>query len=107
MQYGHIGFLYKFRNIRSDGIILNLIESFLHDKYETVVLNGQFTEWQSINNGESERSDLEPFFWLIHFDNFSELEVKVFTDVTFLFTVIDNNDASASYLINNLGKIQD
>ena len=37
----HKGLIHKLKNIGIDGNLLSLIESFLHNRYQTVVLNGQ------------------------------------------------------------------
>ena len=47
----HKGLIHKLKNIGTDGNLLSLIESFLHDRYQRVVLNGQSSKSQNINAG--------------------------------------------------------
>ena len=41
----HNGLIHKLKNNKTDGNFLSLIESFLHSRYQRVVLNGQFSKW--------------------------------------------------------------
>ena len=50
------------KNIGIDGNLLSLIESFLHNRYQRVVLNSQSSKWQNVNTGVPQGSVLGPFF---------------------------------------------
>ena len=47
----HKGLTHKLKNNGIDGNLLNLIESFLHNRYQRVVLNCQSSKGQNTNAG--------------------------------------------------------
>ena len=44
----HEGLLYKLESIGISGNLLNLFRSFLNDRYQRVVINGQHSDWAPI-----------------------------------------------------------
>ena len=77
------------------GDLLALIESFLFERQQRVVLNGQESEWLTIKAGVLQGSVLGPFFiffiFLIYINDLSgnlESNVKLFTDHTSVFSVV-------------------
>ena len=93
------GLIHKLKNIGIDGNLLILIESFLHNRHQRVVLIG-------VPQG----SVLGPLFFLIYINDLPKglhSEVKLFTDDTLLFSVIHDVDASSATLNNDLVKIQE
>ena len=55
------GLIYKLKRNGINGDLLRLIESFLSDRYQTVVLNGQTSNWNKIKAGVPQGSTLGPF----------------------------------------------
>ena len=47
----HDGIIYKLKRNGITGDLLRLIESFLSDRYQRVVLNGQTSNWNKIKAG--------------------------------------------------------
>ena len=47
----HIGLLFKLKAYGVDGELLSLLENYLENRTQRVVLNGQNTEWREINSG--------------------------------------------------------
>ena len=97
------------KNIGIDGNLLSLIESFLHNRYQRVVLNGQSSKLQNVNTRLPQDSVLGPLFFLIYIHDLPQglhSEVKLFADDTTLFSVIHDVDASKATLNNDLVKIQ-
>ena len=106
----HKGPIHKLKIIGIDGNLLSLIESFLHNRYQKVVLNGQSSKWQNVNAGLPQGSVLGPLFFLIYINDLPQglhSDVKLFADDTSLFSVIHDVDASSATLNNDLVKIQE
>ena len=106
----HEGLLYKIKNNGINGNALQLIESFLHNRRQRVVLNGQSSSWLSIRPGVRQGSVLGALFFLIYIDDLPEglnSEVKHFADDTSLFSIVNCVNTSASTLNSDLSKIQD
>ena len=87
------GLIYKLKCNGITGDLLRLIESFLSDMYQRVVLNGQTSTWSKIKAGVPQGSILGPLFFLIYINDLpSELRcsAKLFPDDTSLFSVVEN-----------------
>ena len=105
----HKGLIHKLKNNGIDGNLLSLTESFLHDSYQRVVLNGQSSKWQNADAGVPQGSVLGPLFFLIYINGLPQglhSDVKLFADETSLFSVIHDVDASSATLNNDIVKIQ-
>ena len=61
----HDGLIYKLKRNGINGDLSRPIESFLSDRYQRVVLNGQTSNWNKIKAGVSQGSILAPLFFLI------------------------------------------
>ena len=106
----HEGLLYKLKNNEINGNALQLIKSFLRNRCQRVVLNGQSSSWLSIRAGVPQGSVLVPLFFLIYINDLPEglnSEVKLFADDTSLFSIVNCINTSASTLNSDLLKIQD
>ena len=106
----HKGLIHKLKNIGIDGNLLSLNESFLHNRYQRVVLNGQSSKWQNVNAGVPQVSALGPLFFLININDLPQSLhscVKLFADDTLLFSVIHDVVTSSATLNNDLVKIQE
>ena len=106
----HEGLLYKLKNNEINGNALQLIKSFLRNRCQRVVLNGQSSSWLSIRAGVPQGSVLVPLFFLIYINDLPEglnSEVKLFADDTSLFSIVNCVNTSASTLNSDLLKIQD
>ena len=104
----HKGLIHKLKNFGIDGELLSLIESFLHKRYQRVVLNGQSSKWQNVNAGVPQGSVLGPPFFLIYVNDLPQglhSDVKLFANDTSLFSVIHDVDASSATLNNDRVKI--
>ena len=89
---------------KSNGInddLLKLIESFLSDRYQRVILNGQTSRWNKIRAGVHQESILGPLFFLIHINDLSSelcYSPNLFADDTSLFSVVKNVNETAKKL---------
>ena len=92
----HKGLIHKVKNNRINGNLLSLIESFLHNRYQSDVLNGQSSKWQKLNTGGPQGSVLGSRFFFIYINNLPQdlhSDLKLFADDTSLFSVIYDVDA--------------
>ena len=72
---------------------LKLIQSFLNNRLQRVVLNGQNSSWITVFAGVSQGSDLGPLFFLVYVNDLTEgisSTTKLFADDTSLFSVVNN-----------------
>ena len=105
----HNGVLFKLRSNGVEGKLLDLIESFLCERYQRVVLNGQSSCWLKIKAGVPQGSILGPLLFLIYINDISnnlESNVKLFADDTSLFSIVFDKNLSSQTLNNDLIKIQ-
>ena len=85
----HKGLLFKLKAHGIDGALLVLIQDFLSDRLQRVVLNGQSSSWREVLAGVPQGSILGPLFFLIFINdlpNNMESQVKIFADDTSLFS---------------------
>ena len=88
--------------------ILKLLSSFLHERNQRVVLNGQSSDWLKTTAGVPHGSIFGPLLFLIYINDISdnlESDVKLFADDTSLFSAVFDPNLSAQVLNNDLGKI--
>ena len=91
-------------------IFLVLLCSFLSNRHQRVVLNGQESDWCLIQAGVPQGSILGPLFFLIYINDLpNELitNAKLFADDTAIFSIVQDSLQSASDLNNDLKKIHD
>ena len=97
----HEGLPYKLESIGISGNLLNLFRSFLNDRYQRVVINGQHSDWAPILAGVPQGSILGPLLFLIYIndlpDNLNSL-IKLFADDTSLFSMVHDPTLSAKIL---------
>ena len=87
---------------------LKLIQSFLNNRLQRVVLNGQNSSWTPVFAGVPQGSVLGPLFFLIYMNDLAEdisSTTKLYADDTSLFSVANNIDESANQMNINLKKI--
>ena len=85
--------------------MLSLIESFLRNRFQRVLLNGQTSEWLPAKTGVTQGSILGPLFFLIYINDLSDnlvSTVKRFAYDTSLFSVVNDSNISANELNNDL-----
>ena len=87
------------------GELLNLLENYLSDRYQRVVLNGQTSSWTPALAGVPQGSILGPLLFLMYINDLpNELQsnAKLFADDTSLFAVADDKNVCANILNNDL-----
>ena len=104
----HDGLFVKLKSFGITGNLLKLLESFLSNRLQRVVLNGQCSNWKSISAGVPQGSILGPLFFLIYINDLPDglqSDVKMFADDTCLFSIINDKTNSANDLNSDLQKI--
>ena len=84
----HKGLLFKLKSYGIEGELLSLLECYLSNRQQRVVLNVQTSYWRKINSGVSKWSVLGPLLLLIYINDLPD-EItsicKIFPDDTSLF----------------------
>ena len=87
---------------------MNIITDFHSFRKQWVGLNRQASPWASIEAGVPQSSILRPILFLIYINDLSDnlsRTAKLFADDTFLFSIVQNVNTSASHLNSDLSKI--
>ena len=82
----HDGLLFKLEKNGVSGNLFQLIKSFLSDRFQRVLPNGQRSDWETIQAGVPQDSILGPLFFLIYINDLADNlnnNVKLFGDDTF------------------------
>ena len=101
----HDGLIYKLKRCGVSGQLLSLLQSFLMDRKQRTVLNGQCSSWGDISAGVPQGSILGPLFFLVYINDLTEnlkCNVKLFADDTSLFRVVENSNAAANDMNHDL-----
>ena len=92
-----------------DDTVLKWFESYLSNRRQQVVINGETSDTKSINAGVPQGSILGPMFFLIYINdivNNISCNTKLFADDTPLFLVVDNEYEAAEQLNKDIESIQ-
>jgi hypothetical protein len=102
----HDGIIFKLRQMGVEGDTLNILTSFLANREQRVVLDGQTSEWGSVEAGVPQGSILGPLLFLVYINDLIEVvesDINIFADDTFIFHIIDQ--FSTQILNSDLEKI--
>ena len=104
----HEGLLFKLKSYGINGPPLTLIKSFLSNRFQRVVLNGQTSNWKEVLAGVPQGSILGPLFFLIFINDIPEgiqSNIKIFADDTSIFSVLKDNERDSAILSEDLNLI--
>ena len=93
-----------------NGSLLYLLESYLTDRQQQVVLDGKSSNWNNIRAGVPHGLVLGPLLFLINNNDLLpglHTDVKLFADDMSPFSFVDNIDKSAFKLSSDLIRIHD
>ena len=101
----HEGLLHKLKKIGISGIVLDWFQSYLSNRKQRVVINGECSNWGKIRAGVPQGSILEPLLFLIYINDITEVvnsEIRLYADDTTLYITVDNPDSAAASLNEDL-----
>ena len=101
----HVGLIYKLKRCGVSGQFLSLVQSFLKDRKQRTVLNGQCSNWGDVLAGVPQGSILGPLFFLVYINDLTadlKCHVKLFADDTSLFTVVQEPNTAAEDMNHDL-----
>ena len=104
----HEGLIFKLKTYGAEGNLLKLLENYLTDRQQRVVLNGRTSSWQNIYAGVPQGSVLGPLLFLIYINDLRDRLTsmcKIFADDTSLFSKVIDKNNSNSQLNSDLAKI--
>ena len=105
----HPGLLFKLKSYGIQGNLLKLLENYLHNRKQRVVLDGQCSSWKNILSGVPHGSILGPFFFLIYINDLPDgicSLCKIFADDTSIFSKVHNKHLSHTNLNKDLANIE-
>ena len=106
----HEGLLHKLEQNGIDGKLLRFFKSYLSDRRQRVVLNGQASDWAPILSGVPQGSVLGPLLFLVYINDLEcgiKSQIKFFADDTSLYSVVKDPLVSAAELQHDLDIISD
>ena len=106
----HRGLLFKLKSKGISGNLLNWFTNYLSDRYQRVCMNNATSSWKKINAGVPQGSILGPLLFIIFINdivNDMNSSIRLFADDTCIFEIVDDPDASAATLNDDLKKILD
>ena len=101
----HAGIIYKLTQNGISWNLLNLLQDFLKERKQSVVLNDKSLYGKNINAGVPQGSILDHLLFLIYINGFTKsltANTKLFADDTSLFSVVHDTQTSANDLNNDL-----
>jgi len=101
----HDGLLFKLKQNGIGGNLLTLLENYLSNRKQRVLINGSDSDWGSIQSGVPQGSVLGPLLFLIYIndlENGLKSQVKFFADDTSLFSIVKDPNISALELNHDL-----
>ena len=101
----HDGLIFKLESYGITGPLLGLINSYLANHYQHVVLNGKSSKWSPIGAGVPQGSVLGPLLFLVYINNLVDnisSDAKLFADDTSLFTIVYDENIAAEQLNRDL-----
>ena len=87
-KVSHKALIHKLRCFGITGDLLKLIKSYLDNRRQRVVINGENSTWTTVQAGVPQGSVLGPLFFILFINDISvdiSLIIQLFVDDTFLY----------------------
>ena len=104
----HRGLLHKLSSVGFKGTVLRWLSSYLSERRQRVVLNGQASEWAVVEAGVPQGSILGPLLFLLYINdivNEIRSNIRLFADDTSLYIIVDTPDNAAEIINTDLHSI--
>ena len=104
----HDGLIFKLKQNGISGRLLSLLENYLQNRKQRVVLNGSHSDYSKIDSGVPQGSILGPLLFIVYINDLERnisSNIKFFADDTMLFSIVKDPVISANDLNHDLGII--
>ena len=104
----HEGLVFKLKQNGVSGTLLKLLDNYLRNRKQRVVLNASSTDYSLVNSGVPQGSVLDHLLFLIYIndlENNIKSNVKFFADDTIFFSIVKDPTTSADELNHDLQNI--
>ena len=104
----HSGLIFKLKQNGIHGKLLNMLEHYLSNRKQRVILNGIESSWEPILSGVPQGSVLGPLLFLIYINDLTQnisANIKLFADDSSLFIKVDDALVAHQTLMNDLNTI--
>ncbi|MCG7869883.1 MAG: hypothetical protein JAY74_26365 [Candidatus Thiodiazotropha taylori] len=104
----HKGLLFKLSSVGIKGNLLRWFSSYLSNRSQRVVLNGQNSDWAAVKAGVPQGSILGPLLFLLYINdivNRVNTNIRLFADDTSLYIIVDTPERAANLLNSDLQEI--
>ena len=102
----HKGLIAKLNQININGKLLDLFSSYLYNRQQIVVVDGQKSEKQQVKAGIPQGSRLGPLLFIIYINNITDSiksDILIFADNTSLLVSGKTTDDTTRILNRDLG----
>ncbi|MEW8546433.1 MAG: reverse transcriptase domain-containing protein, partial [Candidatus Thiodiazotropha sp.] len=104
----HKGLLHKLLDIGISDQLVQWFSSYLSDRKQRVVIDGQSSDWASVQAGVPQGSILGPLLFLLYINDIVRdigCSIRLFADDTSLYIVVDSPQVAANLLNTDLNTI--
>ena len=105
----HDGLNFKLEQNGISGNLLRLLQNYLDDRKQRVVINGSYSDYSNIESGVPQGSVLGPLLFLVYINDLErniKSNIKFFADDTMLFPIVKYPEISANELNRHLDAIR-
>ena len=104
----HRGLIHKLSGIGCSEGVTKWFSSYLTGRKQRVVLNGQASEWTSVQAGVPQGSILGPLLFLIYINDIVKdigCTIRLFADDTSMYIIVETPQVAANYINIDLSRI--